>query len=142
MNKNPQYFEGVLQLRNPTEEILDFVDKAIKKDENVWIAKKKEQKNGIDLYLSSNKFLKAIAKKLKNSFSGELIETSTLFSRNRLTQKELRRGCILFRYYKVKRGDIITVRSEKYKVISIGKDILVKNLKSNVKSRMNFSNLD
>lgn len=141
MTKNPQYFEGILQLRNPSQEIIDFVADAIEKKENVWIARAQKQKNGIDLYISSNKFLKQIGKKLKEMFCGELIESHTLHSRNRQTSKEVLRGCILFRHYNIKKGDIIKVRGESIKVISVGKEISGKNTETNRKVHIKYEQL-
>ena len=141
MDKNPKYFEGVLQLRNPSDEIIDFIADEMEKKENVWIAKTEKQKNGIDLYLSSNKFLAYIGKRLKEKFSGELIKTSSLFTRNKLTSKEVMRGCTLFRYYDIKKGDILKIRGEPIEVISIGNDIFGKNLKTNKKTHIKFEQL-
>lgn len=141
MNKNSDYFEGTLQLRNPTQKIIDFVADEIEKKEDVWIAKTIKQKNGIDLYISSNKFLKQIGRKLKEKFPGELNQTSTLFSKNRMTSKEVHRGCVLFRYYNIKKGDTITIRGETIKVLSIGKKILGRHLETNKKVSIKFEQL-
>jgi NMD protein affecting ribosome stability and mRNA decay len=131
-NKNPQYFEGTLQLRNPSQELIDFVATEIE-NSNAWIAKTKKQKNGIDLLLSSNKFLKDIGKKLKNKFAGELTTSSKLFTRNKQTSKEVHRGCVLFRYYDIKEGDKILFKGETLEIISIGKEIFARNLDNNNK---------
>lgn len=93
------YFEGVLQLRNPSEEALRFIDNQITKEEgNVWVAKTEKHKTGIDLYVSSNKFLLNLGKKLKKSFKGgELVVTGRLHSRDRVTSKDKYRMTVLFR---------------------------------------------
>ena len=142
MDKNPKYFEGTLQLRNPSQEIIDFVANEIEKEENVWIAKTVKQKKGIDLYISSNRFLKQIGKKIKERFTGELIQTSTLFTKNKLTSKEVHRGCILFRHYDIKKGDIIKVRGDPIEVLSIGKDIFGRNIETNKKVHIRFEQLE
>ena len=141
MDKPENYFEGVLQLRNPNEKILNYVDNEIKNKENVWIAKKTITKNGIDLLMSSNKFLKEIGKKLKNRFPGVLKETRTLYSQNHLTSKEVYRGCVMFRFVDIKKGDIITKRGDKLEIISIANDVLVKNLETNKKIHISFEEL-
>jgi NMD protein affecting ribosome stability and mRNA decay len=141
MDKNPQYFEGTLQLRNPTQEIIDFVADLVEKKEGAWIAKTKKSKNGIDLYLSSNKFLKEIGKRLKENFPGELVHSSSLFTKNRLTSKEVHRGCVLFRYIPVKKGDIVTIRGEEIEILALGSKILGKSKETNRKVRLEFSDL-
>lgn len=141
MDKNPQYFQGVLQLRNPTQEIIDFVAKEIEKKKTTWIAKTENQKNGIDLYLSSNRLLKDLGKKLNSKFCGELIETCSLHTKSKQTGRDLYRGCILFRYYNIKKGDIIQVKGDSIKVIAIGKDILGKDILTNKKVHIKFDKL-
>ncbi|MBD3163641.1 hypothetical protein GF323_00405 [Candidatus Woesearchaeota archaeon] len=141
MDKNPKYFEGVLQLRSPSLEIIDFVAAEIEKKEIVWISKTVKQKNGIDIYISSNKFLKQLAKKLKSKFSGELVETRSLFSKNRQTSKPVYRGCVLFRNYNLKKGQIIKHRGDSIKIISLGRDILGRSMKNNKKVHIRFGEL-
>lgn len=97
MDKNPQYFEGTLQLRNPNEEVINFIRNQFKNNERAWIAKEVGLKTGIDLYISSNKFLLSLGKKLKKSFKGELKTSRKLHSQNRLTSKRIYRVTVLFR---------------------------------------------
>ncbi|MFH1683018.1 MAG: NMD3-related protein [Candidatus Woesearchaeota archaeon] len=142
MNKNPQYFEGVLQLRNPTQKIIDFVADRVEENEDVWIAKTVKHKTGLDLYMSSNKFLLKIGKRLKEKFPGKLLKTKTLFTQHRLTSKKVYRGCILFKNYSVKKGDVLDIRGDSIKVISVKKDIFGKNTKTNKKVHIRFDQLE
>lgn len=96
-NKHPNYFEGTLQIRNPNEEVINFIKNQFRNNDKVWISKAVKLKTGIDYYVSSNTFLKQIGKKLKKSFKGELKFSKKLFSRNHLTSKEVYRGTVLFR---------------------------------------------
>ena len=84
---HPQYFEGILQLRNPSTEVLDFLMKKMK-EQHISIAKETKTKDGIDLYLSSRKFIKNISHKLQKQFGGELKQSPTLFSHNKQTSKD------------------------------------------------------
>ena len=45
---NSQYFEGILQLRNPPEEAFRVIKNQLKIRENVHIAKEVKQKNLVD----------------------------------------------------------------------------------------------
>ncbi|MFH1637942.1 MAG: NMD3-related protein [Candidatus Woesearchaeota archaeon] len=92
-----QYFEAVLQLRPYDEEVLKAVEKMVAEREGVFISKVVKQKTGLDLYLSSQKFAQIIGKKLKKRFNGELKLSRTLFTRNRLTSKDIYRVTVLFR---------------------------------------------
>jgi len=97
MNKNPQYFEGILQLRNQNEECVNFIKNQFKNNEKVWIAKEVKLKTGVDYWVSSNRFLLSLGKKLKKSFKGELKTSRKLYSRNRMTSKDIYRVTVLFR---------------------------------------------
>ncbi len=99
MEKNPQYFEGILQLRNPDEEAFRFIKNQFKNNEKAWIAKVEKLKTGVDYYISSNRFLLSLGKKLKKSFKGELKISRRLHSKNRLTSRQVYRVTVLFRFY-------------------------------------------
>ena len=95
MDRN--YYEGKLQLRNPNEEVLNFIRNQFKNNEKVWIAKEERLKTGIDLYISSNRFLLSLGKKLKKSFPGELKLSSSLYGVSKKTGKQVYRGTVCFR---------------------------------------------
>lgn len=91
------YFEAILQLRNPSEELMSFIRNQLKKRGNVFIAKEEQQKNGIDLYVSNQRFTQSLGKRMKKSFKGELTISYRLFGRNRITSKDIYRVTVLFR---------------------------------------------
>jgi NMD protein affecting ribosome stability and mRNA decay len=68
-----------------------------KNNEKVWIAKEEKQKTGIDYYVSSNKFLLSLGKKLKKSFKGELKTSRKIHTKNKLTSKDVYRVTVCFR---------------------------------------------
>ncbi len=94
---NNQYFEAVLQLRPYNEKVLRAVEKMVGDKDGVFISKVVKQKTGLDLYISSQKFAQTIGKQLKKRFKGELKVSGTLFTRNRLTSKDVYRVTVLFR---------------------------------------------
>ncbi|MBC8501315.1 MAG: hypothetical protein H8D38_06145 [DPANN group archaeon] len=95
--KGTEYFESTLQLRPKNKEILDFTAKQIEKNNDVFISKVEEQKDGWDIYLSSNKAALTIGKKLSKSFKGELKTSRRLFGRDRQKSKHLYRVTVCFR---------------------------------------------
>ncbi|MBW2986199.1 hypothetical protein KY333_02400 [Candidatus Woesearchaeota archaeon] len=131
--KGPKYFEGKLQLRNPTPEVINFVMKKIKQDKHVWIAKTEKVRNGIDLWLSSNKFLQDIGAKLKKRFTGVLKKSKKLHTQHKITSKLLYRGTVMFRCLNFKRGDIIEINGEQLKVMEISRQVRLKNLQTGKK---------
>lgn len=137
---NPQYYEGILQLRDPSKEIIRFIKNQVKK-EDVFIGKEVKLRNGYDYYISSQKFLRNLGKKLQKSFKGELKVNYRLFSRDRQTSKNIYRVNVFFRVFKYKRGDTIEFRGDKLRVISIGKDVLCKNIETGEKIHLDFDQI-
>lgn len=100
MMKHDNYFEATLQLRPYNKEIDSWIEKQVNKREDVWIAKKVKVQGGIDIYLSSQRFTRALGNKLKRSFKGELKMSRKLFTQSRLTSKRVYRVTVLFRLKK------------------------------------------
>ena len=141
MMKHKGYFEGILQLRNTSEEIMNFVMNLVNKRDEALISKKEKVTNGFDLYLTSQKFLQHVGKKLKKHFHGELKISTKLFTRNRITQKNVYRVNVLFRMPKYKKGDIIDYKGDEIQITGIGKKILAKDVKTGKKLNLNFKDL-
>lgn len=130
MLPHKNYYEGILQLRNPNEEIINFVRKRVNERKNVLITKEKRVKNGIDLYFSSQRFLRALGKKLKQNFPGILKESRHLHTRRRITSKNIYRVNVLFKLIDIKKNKIIDYKGEKIRIKSIGKLISGINIKN------------
>ena len=128
MIKHKDYFEGILQLRNTNDEIIKYVVNQVEKRDDVHISNIKKVKNGFDIYISSQRFMRSLGNKLQNQFHGELKISKKLHTRNRLTGKEVYRVNVLFRYPSFKKGDIIDFKGEKIKIIGIHKKVLVRGV--------------
>ena len=96
--KSDQYYEAVIQLRNPSQEGINCVINAIKRRKGVSIANEVQSKDGVDFYISSQRFAKSIGKLLKKSFNGELKESRKLYGMDRQKSKLIYRGTVLFRF--------------------------------------------
>ena len=123
-NKSKDYYEGILQLRNPTKEVIKAAKNMIARDKSVFMAKQEKVVNGIDLYISSQKFLQKLGKKLQKQFGGELKISRKLFTVKRITSKRVYRVTVLFRLPKFKIGDIIRARGKQIKVIGLKNKVL------------------
>ncbi|HII17678.1 TPA: hypothetical protein HA361_07245 [Candidatus Woesearchaeota archaeon] len=140
---HPNYYEGVLQLRNPNQAVVSFVEKAIKRERKVSVAKVVEFESGLDYYLSSNKFLRKLGKRLALAFPGQLKESKRIFTKSRQTQKEVYRGTVCFRLVDVKVGDVVKVRREKVKVVKLdAKRLYGRLVASNKKVTASYSDID
>ena len=135
------YYQGILQLRDVNEEILSFVHNQIKKREDVAITKTVKLDNGVDLYITSQKFITLVGKKLKDSFGGELKISSKLHTKSR-QGKNLYRVNALFRLSKYRKGDVVSVRGDKVRLISIGKKIFARDLRTGNKVTIRKSDLN
>ena len=137
------YFEGVLQLRNPTKELIKTVRKMIDANNKVFIGKEERVDNGIDLYISSQKYLQTIGKKLQKQFPGELKTSRTLFTLNNLTSKRVYRVTVLFRLPLFKVGDTIkTKRKQEIKIKSLGKKIFGIDTETGRKVSVNYDDIN
>lgn len=126
------YYQGILQLRDVNDEIIGFVHNLIRKRGDVAVTKTVKLNNGLDLYITSQKFIGVLGKKLKESFGGEVKISSKLHTRSK-QGKNLYRLNVLFRPSKYKKGDIVLVRGDKVRLISIGKRVFARNLKTGKK---------
>ncbi len=114
------YYEGILQLRNPSGEVIKFVKDAIKDEERVFVAKRNRVRNGFDYKLSSKKFLMDIGKRLQRKFGGEVKTSSKLYGVSRETSKKIYRVTVLFRLPNFKVGDIVKIPGRFVKVTRLG----------------------
>ncbi|MBD3259601.1 hypothetical protein GF371_03115 [Candidatus Woesearchaeota archaeon] len=117
------YFQGILQIRNPNKKVLDFVRRQFEKSEH-FIAKETKVRGGVDFYSSNNKFSKKVGKLLYEQFGGELKESAKLFTRDKLTGKNVYRVNILYRCPEFVKGDLVKVDNKTVKVQSMKKDML------------------
>lgn len=137
--KHPQYFEAILQLRSPSNEIINFVETEIIK-ENIHLAKTLDVKNGVDYYLADNDFAKSLGKKLQQHFGGVLTISATLYSRR--DGRDINRLTILFRALSFKKGDIVNFKGENYEIRSTGKEIFLQRAKTGEKLRIKYKEME
>ena len=121
--KNKDYYEGILQLRNPTKEVVKAAYDIIDMNKSVFIAQQIRVVNGIDIYLSSQKFLQVLGKMLQKKFGGEIKISRKLFTVKRLTSKRVYRVTVLFRLPKFKIGDVVKAGKRQIKVKSMDKKV-------------------
>lgn len=130
------YFEGIIQIRNVAEdekdEIAELAQEESKREEkrHVYVTKIEVMKGGIDLFLTSQKHLQGVAKRLHKHFGGTLKIDEKLFTRDWTTSKDVFRvnATLLLPEYRV--GDIISTNDRLMRINSIkghilkGKDLM------------------
>jgi NMD protein affecting ribosome stability and mRNA decay len=122
VGKHDKYFEGILQLRNVNQKIVEFVEDDLKNG-HIAVSQVKKVKNGFDFYLSDNDYTRALANRLQKKFGGELKFSSSLHTK--VKGKDAYRMTALFRYPAFAKGDIVDFGGDIFKVKTMGKDIVL-----------------
>ena len=137
---NNQYFEGILQLRNPSQEIIDFIESKLKKHEKFSISKIVEQKEGLDLYVSDKRYMQRLAQELQKQFGGLIKTSPQLFSRNKQTSKDIFRVNTCIRFYDFSKNDVVRITNKYVRITNIRKKISGINIETN--KRVSFGITD
>ena len=130
-----------MQLRNPNEVVLDFIKKKVHEHKDVFVSQRKEVTDGIDIFFSSRRFVYNLGHKLQKEFGGELKVSPRIFTRNKLTSKDVYRLEVYYRLPSVKKGDSITLRGEDYMVLVVAKKLYVRHKKTGKKSWVDFKHV-
>ncbi len=118
VTKQSRYYEGILQLRNPSLQIIDFIKSQLCKEE-VHVTKEVYVPEGVDLYVTSRKFLRTLATRLKAQFGGTASLTARLHTRDRQTQKDVYRVALLYRAPLLKKGDVVAFEQYLVKIKNV-----------------------
>jgi NMD protein affecting ribosome stability and mRNA decay len=118
-----EYYEGILQLRNVRDDVLecirDFVDK--NKDRGFFITKEKKAYGGLDFYVTSQRIIQTLGKRLEARFGGKCVVSPHLQSRDRQKSKNLYRVNVLYRVPAVCLGDLVSWDKGVGMVLKVGK---------------------
>jgi len=138
-----QYYEGILQIRNPKQEAIDYIhrDIAYNADQKVKITKMVEHKNGIDIYLTSQKYAQAIAKRLHNEFGGSITLSSRVHTRDTKKNKDLKRISILYVIPEFSKNDVVEIKSRAIKITGIHKMVTGIDIESGKRVAYEYKNI-
>lgn len=116
------YYEGILQIQNPHEQVLDFVQRDVERAgrKGVFITKIDETKQGIDLYFTNKNYLRIIGQKLIDRFGGTLDLNPQLFTHDHLASKDVFRLNALVKLPKFKKEDVISYHPNKARTKNAG----------------------
>jgi nonsense-mediated mRNA decay protein 3 len=135
----PDYFEGILQLRNPTKKLVEFVYEELDKNK-VWVAKGGQVRGGFDFYVSSNDFLRRLSFTLKKKFGGVLKMTYTLHTQKK--GKDLYRTTLMFKISPFKENDMIEFKGDIYKVMRLNVKVELKNMQTGKTKLVKFEDIE
>jgi nonsense-mediated mRNA decay protein 3 len=149
--KNTDYFEAILQIRNRNDiiikKVINELNKILKIEEkrSVFATNFIQIKNGVDVYITSQKHIKDIGKKLYEIFGGEIKINEQLFSKNHLTSKNLYRINLLLRIPDFEKNSIIKFKDKLIYITSIkGNFLLGLDLinNKNIKTKYNLDEIE
>jgi nonsense-mediated mRNA decay protein 3 len=133
--KGTQYFEGILQLRNPHDYVFSFIDQEVSKvaDKGIFINRSIDVDNGVDLYMTNKTFINNLARNIVKRFGGLLKVNPQLFSRNKQTSKNIYRLNVSIELPNFHVGDVVKYEDKVLKITSLGKNISGINLDNDKK---------
>jgi nonsense-mediated mRNA decay protein 3 len=136
------YYEGILQLRNPTKEVIRAVRNMVEGNDLIFTAKEARVKGGFDLFLSSQKIMQVIAKNLQKRFGGEIKISKKLYGIDRQTSKNIYRVTVLFRLPKFKVGDVVKAGNRLVKITKMGSKVFGIDTEKGKKLSFDYSKIN
>ena len=137
--KHGSYYEAILQLRDVSQEVIDFAEDEIARLK-MHVAKVIPFKNGYDYLLSDNTLTRRIGKSLQTKFGGKIEETSSLWGVKK--DREVYRVTVLFRGVPFKKNEFVDYQGEEYQVKTLGKDVLIQNTKTGKKVHIKYKDIE
>ncbi len=128
------YYEGTLQLRGSNEHIIEQVHQFIIKDaekikeKGVFITKIEKVTKGIDYYFTKQQYLPILMKKLVKHFGAVAKTHGELFSKSRLTSKEIYRVNASVRLPDYSVGTVISYKGRLFQLTHLKKYCTAKDL--------------
>lgn len=119
-----KYFEGVLQLRNASDEAVGFINSVVEARKGVFISKVVKVGNGFDFYLSSQRFLRSLGKLVYERFGGEMKISSSLHTRDSQTSRDLYRINVFIKLPGFVRGDVVKFKDDVFVVQGFSKNLV------------------
>jgi len=136
------FFSSILQLRvknfnyfnlikNVLDEINEYIDKEYTDDDKQYISKITDQKNGVDVYLSTIELMNHIISYLKARYQFILKRTKKLVGRDIQKGKGIYRLKALIRFLPINKNDIIKINNQNFIVDKILKNkVILRNNKN------------
>lgn len=144
------YFLSIIQLRvkddsqfDLIKETLDYiqsyVERVFQKDNKHYISKIEDQKNGVDLFLSTNEIMNHIVSYLKSEYHFILKRSKKLVGRDIQKGRNLYRLKTLIKLLPIKKNDIILINKQNLVVENITKNKVILRREDSTKITKDFS---
>ncbi|MGV8086926.1 MAG: NMD3-related protein [Candidatus Woesearchaeota archaeon] len=137
--KGTKYFEGILQIRNASDEIYQFIKNDLIKNRSKGVHITKEIiidniGRDRDYYYTDKRYLNIISAKLREHFGAIVKHNAQLFSIDWETSKNLYRLNVLVEFPHYNKNDVIKIDKQLYLIVSMDEKIHVVNLITNTKT--------
>lgn len=136
--KNMRGHEGILQFRGDyrleqNKKIIDFINDDIEKNRfrGVHCVDVKSSKNAVDFMLTNKTYIPNLVRRVQAKFGGTYSVNEQLFSRDRLTSKDIYRLNVLYVAPVYQIGQVVVIDGKPVRINSMGKDISGTNLAEN-----------
>lgn len=120
--RDERYFNTI---KDVLEDIQRYVEKSFEKDPKQYIAKIEDEKNGVDLFLSTNELMNHIISYLKGNYNFLLKRSKKLVGRDAQRGKGIYRLKSLIKFLPFNRNDIVKMNNLTYIVEAISKNRVV-----------------
>ncbi len=130
--KQGDYFEGILQLRNPNMKLIGYVHSYCKK--NNMLVNEKKAKNGLDIKITDRRKIQELGHNLQKQFGGTLKINPQTYSKDRQTSKVIYRVNVLYEAPDYQKGDVIKQENKLVLIKGLGKNITGIDLKTGKKT--------
>ncbi len=138
--KHAGYFEATIQLRNVEKEVHAFAAATLGRA-GIRISNERWLKHGVDLRVDDFRFARKLGRQLQARFGGLLRVTSRLFTRDRLSGKEVHRVTVLFKQFPAQVGKQFILKGSTYTVRALGRHVIAEDA-GGVKRRFTFEALE
>jgi len=134
------YFEGVLQLRNCSQEVINKLIQLLKEYESRGMFTNKVtalDKENLDIKLSKQKYIKTLAKDLQKVFGGTIQNDAKLFSYNPMRSKNIYRVNVTYTAFPFTKGMLLSDNyGTIYRVASVHKIATIENVRTKESKKM------
>lgn len=120
---NSSYFEGILQIRNPHDAVISYIEKVVGGNKEVYITKAKDVRGGIDYQITDQKYLQQFVHDLRKRFGGVAKTHSKLHTYDHQRSKPVYRLTALLRLPKFNKGDIIETDKKMIRITRMGSTV-------------------
>ncbi len=134
------YYEGILQLRNASNEAKRYLKKQVEGDkEDVYFNKVVDKGYNVDYYFVNKKHIRKFALKLTEHFGGYMEESAQHFSLDRQTSKAVYRLNIIVILPLFKEKDVIIFNEKLLYVKKLSKKVKALNLETGEEESFSFT---